>query len=60
LLRFQNSKWLQHSNQDDFETITIHLDSIQTENKTISQLEKIKELYTNETGKTVIDKQYSQ
>jgi hypothetical protein len=81
LLRFANSKWLHHSNRDDFETIAIYIDSIQTElsNKdlqtssedlqnTVSDmdieqledhLEKIKQLYTDETGQTVIDKQYS-
>ena len=85
--RFENSKWLHHSNRNDFETITITIDSIPTElsnensddlvqssseelqyiNRKASnmsnlqleeQLEKIKQLYMNQTGKTVIDKRY--
>lgn len=76
LSSFKNTKLYSCSNRDEFKTIIIELDSIQTgssinkmENDTIvstnierieNELEKIKAEYSNELQKHVIDKRISE
>lgn len=76
LSSFKNTKLYSCSNRDEFKTIIIELDSIQTgssinkmENDTIvstnierieNELEKIKVEYSNEIQKHVIDKRISE
>ncbi|CAF4344536.1 unnamed protein product, partial [Adineta steineri] len=58
IFQFNNSKSLHYSNRDKFDASTIRLDVIPIElsHQIEEQLENIKQLYINETGKTVIDK----
>ncbi|CAF3860635.1 unnamed protein product [Adineta steineri] len=58
IFQFNNSKSLHYSNRDKFDAITIRLDAIPIElsQQIEEHLENIKQLYINETGKTIIDK----
>ena len=63
LFRFENTSWLRHQPRDESRSSVLRLNvtpATELQTSPDDQIERMKQIFTSQTGKTVVDRRYTE